>query len=375
MSKEEEEHDSSSPTQRYLERGTKGPLDSSFTADPKSPLRYALGDGFVTGLPFAPTSPELDVANMPSVMADVLYSIRTSASSFDGGGLELDESDTIRMLWENQGLFTGSTRVGIRALDTQSCKGLRMSEQGSLMICGQPVEPGARTKRAPTCDSCKSGEVSIREPDGDGKMSKRAGGKFMIGQSGFLASFHDDETENLSAVLEPGALVDVLRRLSVMEAGAREAYDEAVAFSRLMSVLVKSAAGLECDSKSMCVVRKDSDDWLYQYLNTDSSTASARVSIRARHTEACWAEEDEKIERGLAEDLHIAVNASSQRLSEEAERLEASLDSSPFIDTSADQVFKTGSGSNFSPVMTESLGPHPLVQKYLDGKCLVYHFL
>jgi hypothetical protein len=60
------------------------------------------------------------------------------------------------------------------------------------------------------------------------------------------------EKENLSAVLEPGALIGVLRKLSAMKEEARGAYDDADAFSRLMSVLVKSAAGIEYDSESMC---------------------------------------------------------------------------------------------------------------------------
>jgi hypothetical protein len=92
----------------------------------------------------------------------------------------------------------------------------------------------------------------IREPDGNGEWSERAGGKLMIGQSDFLLWFFDAEKENLSAVLEPGALIDVLRKLSVMKEEAREAYDDADAFLRLMSVLVKSAAGIEYDSESMC---------------------------------------------------------------------------------------------------------------------------
>ena len=127
-----------------------------------------------------------------------------------------------------------------------------MSEQGFLTFCGQLVEPSTRPKRTPTCDSCQSGKVLIREPDGNGEWSERAGGKLMIGQSDFLLWFFDAEKENLSAVLEPGALIDVLRKLIVMKEEAREAYDDADAFSRLMSVLVKSAAGIEYDSESMC---------------------------------------------------------------------------------------------------------------------------
>jgi hypothetical protein len=60
--KEEEEHDGSTPTQRYLERGDRGPLDSSLTADSKSPLRSALGVDLVTELPFATSSLEYDAA-------------------------------------------------------------------------------------------------------------------------------------------------------------------------------------------------------------------------------------------------------------------------------------------------------------------------
>jgi hypothetical protein len=77
-----------------------------------------------------------------------------------------------------------------------------MSEQGFLTFCGQLVEPSTRPKRTPTCDSCQSGKVLIREPDGNGEWSERAGGKLMIGQSGFLLWFFDDEKESLSAVVE-----------------------------------------------------------------------------------------------------------------------------------------------------------------------------
>ena len=84
--KEEEEHDGSSPTQRYLERGARDPLDSSLTADSKPPLRSALGVNLVTELPFATSSLEYDAANMPTAMADVLFSLRTTDGSFGGGG-------------------------------------------------------------------------------------------------------------------------------------------------------------------------------------------------------------------------------------------------------------------------------------------------
>jgi hypothetical protein len=292
-------------------------------------------------------------------MADVLFSLRTTDGSFGGGGVcGLDESDIIRILWENQNLFGNSGRVGIRSLDVQRCKGLKMSEQGFLTFCGQHVEPSTRPKRTPTCDVCQSGKVLIREPDGNGKWSERAGEKLMIGQSGFLLWFFDAENENLSAVLEPGALFDVLRKLGDLKAGAREAYDDAEAFSRLMSVLVKSAAGIEYDSKSMCS-EEDQSYWLRQYMNTNGSTAKPRVSIRAYHTQACWAEEDEKTEQVLMENWYNVVNPSLQLPSVEAERLEASLDADPFLDS--EQVFKTGCGSNFSPVMTTSLGLQPPV--------------
>jgi hypothetical protein len=100
-----------------------------------------------------------------------------------------------------------------------------------------------------------------REPDGNGKWSERAGGKLVFGQSGFLVRFFGAENENLSAVLEPEALIDVFLKLENLK--AMDAHDDAEAFSRLMSALVKSAASIEYDSKSMCS-EEDRSYWMYQ---------------------------------------------------------------------------------------------------------------
>jgi hypothetical protein len=121
--KEEEERDDPPPTQRYLERGPGAPLDSSLTAEPKSPLRSALGVDLVTKLPFTTSPLEFDTANMPTAMAGVLLSLRTSYGSFEGGGFGFDGSNITRILWENLNLFRDSERAGIRALGVQRCRG------------------------------------------------------------------------------------------------------------------------------------------------------------------------------------------------------------------------------------------------------------
>jgi hypothetical protein len=94
-------------------------------------------------------------------------------------------------------------------------------------------------------------------------------------------------------------------------------------------------------------------------MNTDDSTAKTRVSIRAYHTQACWTEDDEETEQELLAKLYDIDNTSLHAPSMEAERLEAPLDADPFL--RSEQVFKTVSGSNFSPLMTTSFDTVPPV--------------
>jgi hypothetical protein len=194
-----------------------------------------------------------------------------------------------------------------------------------------------------------------KDPFGSNKLIERAGGKIVIGQSGYLVWFGDGVNSNLSALLEVEELVDVLRRLRRAKEESSSHFDCVSVFSKLMSTLVKSSATLEHESKSLCSVASTSS-WLHQYTNTDNLVTKNRIAIRLHQTQACWEEMEEESERSLIENLYAAADDNFNSPQSQAERRQAAAEAGEGS-FGAISLFVPGvavRGNAFNPVMSTS---------------------
>jgi hypothetical protein len=172
---------------------------------------------------------------MPPLMAEVVFSLRNYVGFHEGGDAVLTETELAAILWENNYLFEGRQDAGIRTLDGQRCKNLTMNVQGVLAICDELPTDNSYGRRSAICERCRTNGGMAKDPFGSNKLIERAGGKLVIGQSGFLVWFGDGVNSNLSALLEVEALVDVLRRLRRTKEESSSHFDCVSVFSKLMS--------------------------------------------------------------------------------------------------------------------------------------------
>jgi hypothetical protein len=194
-----------------------------------------------------------------------------------------------------------------------------------------------------------------KDPFVSDDMIERAGGKLVIGQSGFLVWFSDEVNSNLSALLEAEALVDILRHLRLAKEESSTPFDCVSVFSKLMSSLMKSSAALERDSKSLCSVSSPSS-WLHQYTNTGDVATKNRIVIKLYQTKACWEEMGDEIEQAQIENFYEKADNAFNSPQRQAERRQAAAEAgegafgsvSPFVPGIAVR------SNSFNPVMSTS---------------------